>query len=430
MKVLRTLRNHWKKSTLAVVLLGYGYKYAREKVETMQLMRAYCEEAKKYGEATLPTGRKPRHITVILNPTSKDGKSKKLYEQYSAPLFHLAGIKVSLVETEYEGQAKGLMEVMDNTDAVVIAGGDGTISESITGLLRREDKHIAAKRFPIGVIPLGQTNTVARSLFFNKSQSLVRWIAEASMAIVKETCKPMDVMHVQGDSGKPVYAVGKIDWGLYRDVHAKVHKYWYWGPLKSEMAYFFSMLRNWPSSVELKMSYTLPCTGCSKCHSETLVTDNQQRTRDTSYRWWHVFLRPKPIVQFPAVSSVDYTNIVNDECGVWKDKHVKATEVCVATKQAFPQWDPEPLPCLQVRIVNDKLNAQQFVTEGLSHIRVGKASDEVCEIVEAQEIQLEPVMEPQEVSWYSIDSEPFEVKPITVKLLPNQINFYCQSESS
>ena len=32
-------------------------------------------------------------------------------------------------QTEYEGQAKQYMEVLDDTDAVVVAGGDGTLSE-------------------------------------------------------------------------------------------------------------------------------------------------------------------------------------------------------------------------------------------------------------------------------------------------------------
>jgi diacylglycerol kinase family enzyme len=36
---------------------------------------------------------------------------------------------VSIVQTDAEGQARGLMEVMSNADAVAIAGGDGTLSE-------------------------------------------------------------------------------------------------------------------------------------------------------------------------------------------------------------------------------------------------------------------------------------------------------------
>ena len=105
-----------------------------------------------------------RHVTVILNPVANKKQSKADYEKYCAPLFNLAGLKVSLVITEAEGQAKDLMQVMDNTDCVVVAGGDGTVHEVITGLLRRDDANIASKRFPIGIVPVGKNNNVAFEL--------------------------------------------------------------------------------------------------------------------------------------------------------------------------------------------------------------------------------------------------------------------------
>lgn len=105
-----------------------------------------------------------RHVTVILNPVANDRNSKADYEKYCAPLFHLAGFKVSLVVTEAEGQAKELMEIMDNTDCVVVAGGDGTVHEVITGLLRRKDSQNATKQFPVGIVPVGKNNFVAHQL--------------------------------------------------------------------------------------------------------------------------------------------------------------------------------------------------------------------------------------------------------------------------
>ena len=33
-------------------------------------------------------------MTVILNPVASGGKGRKLYEEYCAPLLHLAGFKV------------------------------------------------------------------------------------------------------------------------------------------------------------------------------------------------------------------------------------------------------------------------------------------------------------------------------------------------
>jgi len=33
------------------------------------------------------------------------------------------------LQTDYEGQAKKLLELMENTDLIIIAGGDGTVQE-------------------------------------------------------------------------------------------------------------------------------------------------------------------------------------------------------------------------------------------------------------------------------------------------------------
>lgn len=59
-----------------------------------------------------------------------------------------------MVKTESVGEARGLMDVMDNCDAVVVAGGDGALTEAVTGLLRRNDSGFAVQRFPIGIILL------------------------------------------------------------------------------------------------------------------------------------------------------------------------------------------------------------------------------------------------------------------------------------
>lgn len=31
---------------------------------------------------------------------------------------------------------------------------------------------------------------------------------------------------------KPVYAVGEIEWGAWRDAQSRTNKYWYWGYLR------------------------------------------------------------------------------------------------------------------------------------------------------------------------------------------------------
>ena len=81
-------------------------------------------------------------MTVVLNPAACSGKGRVRFENYCAPLLHLAGIKVSVIRTEGEGQAKDIMEVVKDCDAVLIAGGDGTLMEAVTGWMRRQTVRI------------------------------------------------------------------------------------------------------------------------------------------------------------------------------------------------------------------------------------------------------------------------------------------------
>lgn len=113
-------------------------------------MQEYCFKAREYGRQTITPNERPRKVIVFLNPAAKDGKTKYLLEKHVLPLLHLAGIELHVVRTEHEGQAKAYMSVLDNNivDAIMVAGGDGTLSEIVTGLLRREDG--VADRIPIG----------------------------------------------------------------------------------------------------------------------------------------------------------------------------------------------------------------------------------------------------------------------------------------
>lgn len=112
-------------------------------------MRSYCEAATKYGHEKILPSENPRLVTVILNPSANKRKAIKQFEKYCAPILNLAGICVDIVQTESEGHAKTLVEKLDPCDAIVVAGGDGTLSEVVTGVLRHygEQKN---KLMPIG----------------------------------------------------------------------------------------------------------------------------------------------------------------------------------------------------------------------------------------------------------------------------------------
>lgn len=129
---------------------------------THDLMRTYCLEAKKYGDVKIPDGVNPKTVTVILNPTANRRKAQKQFDKYCAPILNLSGLCVDVLLTESEGHARTLVEKLSTTDAIIIAGGDGTVSEVITGLFRRTEDDRLVNACPVGILPLGQTNSLGK----------------------------------------------------------------------------------------------------------------------------------------------------------------------------------------------------------------------------------------------------------------------------
>ena len=195
-RMAATLRNHRKKSALAAVLASYGVRHMVEKDAEFRKMTAYCREAEGYGDRSV--GRladPPYRVTVILNPASDGGKSRHKYENYCEPLLHLAGFKVSTVRTEGRGQAKDIVEKLDKSDAILVAGGDGTVVEAVTGLMRRPDAETVAGKVPLGILPVGKNNLTAKSLFPEISDD-VELMAEASMSVIRGLSKKQDLIQV------------------------------------------------------------------------------------------------------------------------------------------------------------------------------------------------------------------------------------------
>lgn len=127
-------------------------------------------------------------------------------------------------------------------------------------------------------------------------------MAEATMAIVRDTYQQrVDAMKIEildqneTSPGKPVYALGELDWGAFRDVEERVGKYWLWGPLQSYAAYFFGAFKDLTWECSSQFQYTVPCNGCSKCvRPRDTFVDTRLKIGQNS-RWWHAFVPRKPV---------------------------------------------------------------------------------------------------------------------------------------
>lgn len=112
--------------------------------------------------AAFPAGRRARRrLAVIYNPTA----GQRRLRRYAAILAALraAGCEILELPTLRPGDAERLAAALTpaEAEALVVAGGDGTINEAANGLLANE---VGGRTLPLGVLPLGTANVLAAEI--------------------------------------------------------------------------------------------------------------------------------------------------------------------------------------------------------------------------------------------------------------------------
>lgn len=122
-----------------------------------------------------------KKLLFIMNPFAGQKKANKALSEILL-IFSQAGYEVITHMTTGQGDAVTAAQNWGkDVDVVVCCGGDGTLNETVTGLLR------AGAKTPIGYIPAGTTNDFASSL--NLSGNML----QAARDIVEGEPVPYDV---------------------------------------------------------------------------------------------------------------------------------------------------------------------------------------------------------------------------------------------
>jgi diacylglycerol kinase family enzyme len=126
-----------------------------------------------------------RRALIIVNPTAGAGRPLDVAED-ARRFLEQAGWEVRTLATARAGHAEELArEHSAGFDRVVVAGGDGTLRETVVGL--------PSATLPVALIPIGKANVVARDL------GIPRTPDAAIRALTSERVLPIDVGRV-GDS--------------------------------------------------------------------------------------------------------------------------------------------------------------------------------------------------------------------------------------
>ena len=135
-------------------------------------------------------------MLFIYNP--KAGKAQiKNHLVDILDIFVKAGYEVTVYPTQSHGDAiKKTMKKKDKYDIVVCSGGDGTLDEVFTGMIKKE------KKVPIGYIPAGSTNDFAMSLNVPKN------MVQAAQTVVDGETYAVDVGEFNDDVFAYIAAFG------------------------------------------------------------------------------------------------------------------------------------------------------------------------------------------------------------------------------
>lgn len=334
---------------------------------------------------------------------------------------------------------------------ILVAGGDGTVSEAITGLLRRTGG--AAATTAIGVLPCGRTNTLAQQLFgYSNADSVseVKGMATAAMAIVRGKLTDTDVIKVEpivddvehehaSPPARPIFAVGSIQWGAFRDALHKRDKYWYFGPLRDYSAYLFNSISShltWECAAEL--TYSPPCAGCSNCYtvSASKLSSNSKATSsplaNNTRRWWSGYSAPKGGSTRTDGSGADdvqpdLSRVQNPVCHTASQLAVQPHELLLRNNA---RRSANEIPRLHIQLNGADLSAIDFVKEGWSRIR-SEATAAVAAAereIEVRAVEIRPAPQAlyseEREAFFSIDNEAFEVKPVRVSVVPRAVRLY------
>jgi len=136
-------------------------------------------------------------VKIILNPYANRWAAGASGEAVSAA-FSAVGLEHELTATQGPGEATELAirASMDGFDVVVAAGGDGTISEVVGGLIQVTPR--LGQTLPLGIMPIGTAND------FSDMLQIPREMLAAAKIVAAAKTRQIDVGQV-GPLGEPTF---------------------------------------------------------------------------------------------------------------------------------------------------------------------------------------------------------------------------------
>ncbi|XP_047166133.1 sphingosine kinase 1-like isoform X1 [Vigna umbellata] len=194
----------------------------------------WCRKLKEFIDSL---GR-PKRLFVFVNPFGGRKFAANIFRDHVKPLLEDAQVHLTVQETKHQLHAKQVVQSLDFSkyDGIVCVSGDGILVEVVNGLLQREDWDTAIK-IPLGVVPAGTGNGMAKSLLDSVGDPCT--ITNSVLAIIRGHKQSLDVATItQGETR--FFSVLMLAWGLVADIDIESEKYRWMGSARID---FYALTR-------------------------------------------------------------------------------------------------------------------------------------------------------------------------------------------
>jgi len=212
---------------------------------------------------------KPKRIVVAINPSASFGKGRNVGPAVITSLRGMGHVVEPLVEDDYFSvMESGRKAVATKPDAFVVVGGDGMVNLGAN--------LVAGTKVPLGIVPSGTGNDMARGLGipFDNTEEAIRILADA----LERSPKVIDagrVTHAHRETGeqKQTWFACLVSAGFDAIVNERANTWTYpKGPSRYNLALIYELARMKP------ITYNLTLDGVKSTFQASLITVANNRS--------------------------------------------------------------------------------------------------------------------------------------------------------
>ena len=179
-------------------------------------------------------------IHLMVNPFSGKKRGEKIAKQANQ-MFEQQSIEVNMHLSTFSGElielAAGL--TTNETDVVAVVGGDGSLSEVITGLMQ------VKSQCRVGLIPAGTGNSMANDLKIKDTDEAISRIISGNYQLLDLAKVDMVAGLPGNENGELIrYSANLVTWGLGVDSTIKAEGMRWMGPMRYDVGILMAIMAN------------------------------------------------------------------------------------------------------------------------------------------------------------------------------------------